>query len=117
MATSRKKQERQGDEHDPQARAGMMLRLPPNTMEMLRLFAKQRGRSITREVQYALDLHVTESVLDSLDDDEFVTGVLGLTPDDLDPFRAEVEQDVLMLRAQAFARPMPVDKLAALLRL
>jgi len=115
LARSRKKDE---ESKDTQPRAGMMLRLPPNTMEMLKLFAKRRGRSVTKEVQHALDLHVTESVLDSLDDEEFVAEVVGMTPDfDLDRFRAEVEQDVLMLRAQAFARPMPVDKLAALLRL
>jgi len=82
--------------------------LRPQTIETLRHFAARHGRDpehVQDEVRAALDLYIAESMLDSLDDPEFIREIAEHRPDfDESDFRAQTERDAQEARDLAFGR-------------
>jgi hypothetical protein len=86
-------------------------------MEMLRHFAARHGASVAEEVRRAIRVHVVASMLDALDDPEFVAQIAEHRTDfDLDAYRARTKQDLAKARRAALGhKGVAVDDYAALL--
>lgn len=89
-------------------------RTNPKLLESVRQFAAWHGdRTLGREIEAALEVHVSRSMLAALEWPSFVEELLQERPDlDVDGFRAEVEAQLKTLEGQAVSRP---DRLVELL--